>query len=238
VLQQILYYKELEFPLKEIKKILLLIRQLNIALKRRLLLAKPALVIASIMQHLIGGAISPNFNREQAFENHLVQLYKKQERLDALIQNITKSIAALKGEATMEDSEKFEGFKQMLIDENERKYGKEIRQKYGDKTVARSYAKVKGMSPEQHTEIELLSQEVNETLKAAFEQGDPSSKLAQKACELHKKWLCYFWDGYSKEAHIGVAQMYVDDPRFTEYYDKIAEGCAVFLRDAVLVYCK
>ena len=30
--------------------------------------------------------------------------------------------------------------------------------------------------------------------------------------------------------------MYVDDPRFTEYFDKIAEGCAAFLRDAVLIY--
>lgn len=36
----------------------------------------------------------------------------------------------------------------------------------------------------------------------------------------------------------GVTQMYVDDPRFTAYYDKIAVGCAAFLRDAVLIYCK
>jgi len=32
--------------------------------------------------------------------------------------------------------------------------------------------------------------------------------------------------------------MYVDDQRFTAYYDKIATGCAVFLRDALAVYCK
>jgi len=94
-----------------------------------------------------------------------------------------------------------------------------------------------GMSKEQYTELEKLSLEVNETLKTAFEQGDPSSELAQKACELHKRWLCYFWDEYSKEAHLAVAQMYVDDPRFTECYDKIIPGCAVFLRDAVKIYC-
>jgi len=74
-------------------------------------------------------------------------------------------------------------------------------------------------------------------LNIRVQVGDPSSELAQKACEIHKKWLCYFWDSYSKEAHLGVTQMYVDDPRFTEYYDKIVPGCAVFLRDAVNIYC-
>jgi hypothetical protein len=143
----------------------------------------------------------------------------------------------MKGETTMSDSEKFEGFKQNLIDENEKKYGEEVRAKYGSEVVDRSNAKVKGMTKEQYAEVERLSQEVNDTLKAAFEQGDPSGVLAQKACELHNNWLCYFWDGYSKEAHLNVTQMYVDDPRFTEYYDKIAPGCAVFLRDAVKVYC-
>lgn len=39
-----------------------------------------------------------------------------------------------------------------------------------------------------------------------------------------------------KEAHAGLAQMYVDDERFTAFYDKHQPGLATFLRDAVLVY--
>lgn len=138
----------------------------------------------------------------------------------------------------MSDKEKFEGFMQKLVDDNEKQYGEEIRTKYGDDVVDRSNAKVSGMSKEQYDQVEKLSAEVNEALKAAFHQGDPASELAQKACELHKRWLCYYWDHYSKEAHIGLAQMYVEDPRFTAYYDKIAVGCAEFLRDAILIYCK
>jgi len=138
----------------------------------------------------------------------------------------------------MHDEETFDGFIQELLDDNELQYGKETRAKYGDDIVNRSNAKIKGLTKEQYAEMERLSFEVNETLKAAFEQGDPAGELAQKACGLHKKWLRYFWDHYSKEAHIGVTQMYVDDPRFTAYYDKIATGCAAFLRDAVLIYYK
>ncbi len=69
-----------------------------------------------------------------------------------------------------------------------------------------------------------------------MESGDPDGELAQKACALHKEWLLNFWPQYSQEAHMGLAQMYVDDPRFTVYYDKIAPGCAVFLRDAMRIF--
>ena len=203
-LQQILFYRELGVPLKEIKKII----------------------------------SSKDFDRQAALEDHLSALLAKRKQLDLLIANVEKTIKAVKGEIIMSDQEKFEGFIKELVDENERQYGKEARAKYGDEAVDRSNAKIMGMSKEGYAELEKLTVELNETLKAAFEQGDPASELAQKACELHKKWLCYFWDDYSKEAHIGLAQMYVDDPRFTEYYDKIAVGCAAFLRDAILIYCK
>jgi DNA-binding transcriptional MerR regulator len=181
--------------------------------------------------------ISKDFDGETALASHLDALRAKRSQLDLLIATLEKTIKAAKGEIRMSDAEKFEGFKQKLLDDNDRQYGAEIREKYGEDAISQSYAKVKGMTKEQYAEVEKLSLEVNETLKAAFAQGDPAGELAQKACELHKKWLCYFWPSYSKESHMGVAQMYVDDPRFTAYYDKIATGCAVFLRDAVAIYC-
>ena len=178
-----------------------------------------------------------NFYALTALENHLTALEAKRNNINSLIANVKKSISSMKGETIMSDKEKFEGFKEKLIKDNEAQYGKETRTKYGDDAVDRSNARLKGMTKEQYDAHEALTKELNDTLKAAFEQGDPSSELAQKACELHKKWLCFFWDKYSKEAHIGITQMYVDDPRFTAYYDKIALGSAVFLRDAVKIYC-
>ena len=140
----------------------------------------------------------------------------------------------------MNDEEKFEGFKQKLIEDNERQYGEEIRTKYGDEAIDRSNAKLMGMTKEQYEESERLTQELNETLKSAFDQGDPESALAQKACQLHKEWLCVYWaEGtYSKEAHRALAQGYVEDERFRAHYDNIAPGLAVFLRDAIEVFCR
>jgi len=181
---------------------------------------------------------SKDFDGLSALQSHLAALLARRKQLDLLIANVKKTIKTTKGEITMNDQEKFEGFLQKLVDDNERQYGEEIRRKYGDESIDRSNAKVLSMSKEQYAELEKLTAELNKTLKEAFEQGDPAGESAQKACELHKRWLCFYWDGYSKEAHLGVTQMYVDDPRFTAYYDKIAPGCATFLRDAVAIYCK
>jgi DNA-binding transcriptional MerR regulator len=179
-----------------------------------------------------------DFDGQAALENHLKALLVKQKQLGLLIANVEKTIRATKGETIMSDQEKFEGFLQDIVNDNEKQYGKEARAKYGNEAVDNSNAKVKGMTKEKYAELAVLTEELNTTLKAAFEQGDPGSKLAQQACELHKQWLCFFWNDYRKEAHLGVTQMYVDDSRFTAYYDKIAVGCAAFLREAVRIYCK
>ncbi|PJJ27243.1 MerR family transcriptional regulator [Lacrimispora celerecrescens] len=181
---------------------------------------------------------SNDFDGLSALESHLTALLARRAQLNLLVANVEKTIKTMKGEMIMSDQEKFEGFLQKLVDQNERQYGEEVRKKYGDERINRSNTKVLNMSKEQFTELERLTEELNETLKAAYEQGDPASELAQKACELHKKWLCFYWNDYSKEAHKGVTQMYVEDPRFTAYYDKIAPGCAAFLRDAVEIFCK
>lgn len=179
----------------------------------------------------------PTFDREKALEEHREKLLQKRKQLDLLIANVEKTIAFAKGRINyMSDQEKFEGFKQKLLEENERKYGQEIRAKYGEEAVERSYQKFKAMTKEQYQELTELNTKLMETLEEAFKTGDPGGELAQKAADLHRQWLCYYWDSYSKEAHRGLAQIYVDDERFTAYYDKNQPGLAAFLRDAILIY--
>lgn len=179
---------------------------------------------------------SPSFDGQKALREHRQKLLEKRDQLDALIANVDRTLALAGGRIKMTDQEKFEGFKQKLIDDNEKKYGKEVREKYGDEVVDKSNQKIKNMTPEQYAEVEKLSADVMTTLAKAFATGDPAGELAQKAADLHRQWLCYFWDSYSKEAHAGLAQMYVDDERFKAYYDKEQPGTAEFLRDAILIY--
>jgi DNA-binding transcriptional MerR regulator len=179
---------------------------------------------------------APSFDGTCALKEHREKLLTKREQLDILIANVDKTLAVAEGSMTMSNNEKFEGFKQKMIDDNEKKYGEEIRAKYGDEQVDKSNQKIKNMTQEQYAEIEKLGEDVINTLSKAFETGDPAGELAQKAADLHRRWLSFYWDSYTKEAHAGVAQMYVDDERFTAYYDNKQPGTAAFLRDAVHIY--
>lgn len=179
---------------------------------------------------------SPSFDSRQALQTHYEQLVEKRKQLDLLILTVEQTIAGQEGMITMTDHQKFEGFKKQLVSDNERKYGQEIRSNYGDEQVDRANQAILDATPEQHEDQERLTAKLYDVLAQATAAGDPASGLAQQAADLHRQWLSYYWGSYSKEAHAGMAQMYVDDERFTAHYDKDQPGTAVFLRDAVRIY--
>ena len=165
------------------------------------------------------------------------RIYGEKE-VDLLIENVEKTISYKKGEINMSDKEKFEAFKKHLINKNEESYGKEIRDKYGDDQINKSNEKMLGLSKEEYAKFEELGDKIIETLKEAMEENNPAGQKAQEACELHKKWLEYSWNFYSKEAHKNLGEMYVLDERFKKYYDNNQEGMAEFFRGALNIYTK
>lgn len=179
---------------------------------------------------------APSFDRLAALREHRLSLLDKRRQLDLLIANVEKTIADTEGRIIMTDAEKFAGFKQKLLQENEQKYGREIRNQYGDQAVNRSYERLQELTRQQYEQWESLGNEVIATLLEAMAGGDPAGELAQKTADLHRQWLSYTWDSYSREAHAGLARMYVEDERFSGYYDRHQPGAAVFLRDAILIY--
>ena len=181
---------------------------------------------------------APDFDRQKALSQHLSALLEKREQIERLINNVTQTMSTMKGEITMTDKQKFEGFKKELIEENEKKYGKEIRARFGDTVIDAANTRLEGMTKEDYDSIEDLTRLVNKAIKVALETGDVKGEEAKKACELHKQWICHYWpEGtYSEEAHIALAKGYLDDPRFTAYYDKIAVGATEFLYKAIVAY--
>ncbi|GAB3802685.1 MerR family transcriptional regulator [Virgibacillus kimchii] len=201
-LQQILYFRELDVSLDEIRKIM----------------------------------SDPEYDQTEALQQHYEKLAQKRAQLDRLMETVEKTITSKKGGVPMQDKEKFEGFKEKLIEDNEQKYGTEIREKYGDAAIDASIAKMRGMTEAEFDRMKVLEKDILETLAQLTETGEPASEAAQELAAKHKEWLKYSWKTYSKEAHAGLAEMYVADERFAAYYDKAANGAAKFLRDAILIF--
>lgn len=135
----------------------------------------------------------------------------------------------------MDDKEKFEGMKRELVEDNERTYGQEVRERWGDAAADGANRKMLNLSKDQFARFQKLGRRINEELEDAVRAGaDPTGPAGARPCALHKEWLDYTWSFYSPEAHKGLAEMYVADERFTSYYDEVVKGCAAWLRDAVI----
>lgn len=181
----------------------------------------------------------PDFDIEKALLNHLHVLIDKRNEIDKLISTVEKTLLYKKGDIDMKNQEKFECFKKDTIDKNESKYGKEIRQKYGNDAIDKSNKKFMNMNKDQYDEMNKIEEEMIESLKKVVHSGDLSSKYADDVYNKHKQWLNFSWSSYSKEAHKGVAKMYVMDDRFRQYYkDKAGMDCAETLRDIIVMHCR
>lgn len=202
-LQQILFYRELDFKLEEIKKLL---------------------------DH-------PDYEVKEALKKQSELLQKKRRYIDDLLITIEQTIQTMEGELKMTNEQKFDVFKNKLIEENEKSYGQEIRDKYGEAQVEASNKKFRDMTEEQYNAMQQLEHQLFQRLKEAMASGDVTSDVAMEAAELHKRWLSFSWAKYTPEAHIGLAKMYISDERFTVYYDeRVGPGASQFLHDVIAVY--
>lgn len=192
-LQQILFFRELGFPLKKIKELL----------------------------------TSPSFDRQEAFEMQRNMLIDKRKKLDGMIKTIEKTIQHGKGELSMTNEEKFQGF-----NFSENPYEKEARERWGDIEVDDSNEKAAQFGPEMGKEMNRIYFNL-----AAIRHVDPRSVEAQTAIS---EWydLLNKMGNYSLEAFAGLGQMYVDDERFTKNIDQFGEGLAVFMCGAMAVFAK
>lgn len=134
----------------------------------------------------------------------------------------------------MTDKEKFAAFKADMVAQNEAKYGTEVKKKYGETALKESGDKLMGLTEEAYQEWKALEEEILSALSAAVQKGkDPAGVEGKRIVDLHRRWLGYTLPHCTPQIQRGLAGMYVEDERFTAYYDREVSGCARFLRDAV-----
>ena len=139
----------------------------------------------------------------------------------------------------MDDAKKFAAFKKRMVDDNEKQYGEEARELYGEDRVEESNAKMMNLSKEEYDRFEKLGKEILKGLQQAVSgHENPQGEMGRRLAEMHKEWLEFTWQSYTTKAHAGLVEMYVADERFRKYYDSEVEGCAQFLRDAVKFWMK
>ncbi|MFV0557009.1 MAG: MerR family transcriptional regulator [Lactovum sp.] len=166
---------------------------------------------------------------------HLSKLKKEQERLSLLITQLTNKVK--KGEYQMTDKD-FDYLKKKKLAENEEKYGKEIRESYGEEAVEASNKKFLKMSKEEMEWAEKTHETIVDLLNDAFPLKDEVK--GQEAVKLHREWLTHWWPKgkLTAESHQNLIQMYIEDPRFRKNYDRDYEEVVEFFKEQADLYYK
>ena len=116
-------------------------------------------------------------------------------------------------------------------------YADEAAQRW-PKEYVESNLKLKSMSKEDQQKLfKLGSDNIKDIADAFILQKAANSVEVQKLVKIHYNWVSVFW-APTKDAYIGLGQMYVSDERFTQNYDKYAPGCAAFMAQAMDIYAQ
>lgn len=75
---------------------------------------------------------------------------------------------------------------------------------------------------------------INQRLVAAMAAGKPADSVeAMDAAEAHRQQITNAFYDCGYQMHVGLAEMYVADPRFTATYEQVSPGLARYLHDAI-----
>lgn len=172
---------------------------------------------------------TPGFDRRAALENQLVLLKERRRELGVLIRTLKSTLKRTPGGAAMKDEELFEGLEESTLEE-------EARGRWGNTPAWKeSQRRTRGYSKEDWDAIRAEGKAAAEGVAAHMEKG-PESAEVQRCVRAHHRHINDRFYTCSAEMYDALAQMWVDDPRFTEYWDAIKPGLAAFMRLAVDVY--
>lgn len=197
-LQQVLFFRELDFSLEDIQRIV----------------------------------SSPGFNQREALLSHRKLLREKQARLDRLIASVERTLESMEEGKTMSEKDMFEGFDDAKVKE----YAEEARQRWGGTEAYKESVRRTGRyGKADWADIGGESGEINRAMVALMGR-DPADPEVQQTIG---RWFKLIDDRFytvTPEIFRGLGDGYVQDARFTAFYDKYKVGLAAFMREAMHVY--
>lgn len=215
-LQQILFFRELDFPLEKIKEIISSARfDIGIAMSdhKRLLLEKRKRL--NRLLHTVDKTIEKLNN-----EKHLPSFSRTSEEVEGL------------GEK-MKDKDLFEAFNQKQIDA----YKKEAHERWGDtEAYKQSSQRTKHYSKEDFIRVAKEWDAIAQAYVANIDKGIESPEV-QAIVQKHWDQINKFYN-CTVEIFTGLGEMYAADERFAKNFRKYHNDLPEFIRDAMFFYCK
>ncbi len=199
-LQQVLFHRELEFPLEAIRAVL----------------------------------AAPDFDRTEALRRHRSRLDAEARRYRRLLRTLDDTLAALEGETDMKDKDLYQGF----APEKQAEYEDWLVDRHGEGAKAEidhSKAVMKDWKANDFTAFKAESEAIEADLAKAMTDGlPPDSDAVTAIVRRQHAWVARSWKKPpTREAFIGLAEMYGDHPDFRSHYEDRAKGLLEYVQAAM-----
>lgn len=170
------------------------------------------------------------FDRGRALREQRDLLHAEAQRLDRLIAAVEDAITAHEQGATMSDEAKFEVF-----GESHRAWQQEAEQRWGDTDAwAQSRRRTAAFTRADWQAVKAESERIMQHIAEVYRSGAACDDVAaMDAVEAHRRQITERFYDCSPAQHADIAELYVQDPRFSATYEAIEPGLAVWVRDAV-----
>ena len=158
-------------------------------------------------------------------------LLERIERLKRMATAVEKAMEATTMGISLTPEERFEVFGDFDPDE----HTAEVQERWGDSDAYReSTRRARSYTKDDWQRIKGQGEAAIEQVVAAMNAGKPAnSPDAMDGAEAHRRQIDDAFYPCSYEMHVGLAEMYLADARFTATYEKIADGLAQYLHDAI-----
>jgi hypothetical protein len=131
----------------------------------------------------------------------------------------------------MSENEYFEGF-------DETQYEEETRERWGHTSEYKeSQQKWSSYSKDQKKKIKKEGSRITVRMVTENPDSSPHDAGVQKAVGDYYDYINQYFYSCDLESYRGLADMWVQDPRFTVNYERVREGGAAFVREAVHIFC-
>lgn len=198
-LQQILFFRELDFSLEDIKRIL----------------------------------SNPGFDVLRSLREQERLLFAKQRRLKTILTTIQSTIHAMQNNQHLSDNELYEGFSSEEIE----RMKQEAKDRWGNTDAYKqSQERVAKFTKADWAEMKAATATNIANLIALMNAGtSPADPKVQAEIANHHAGINRFYD-CTPEIYRGLADMYVQDPRFRKHYDDQHAGLAEFLAEGMRIF--
>ena len=174
----------------------------------------------------------PAYDRKEALQFQRELLAERALRLDAMLALIDRTLSYLDGGTAMTKEEMFEVFG----DFDPSEYEDEVKERWGHTDAYKESARrTKQYTKADWQRFKEESEAITGAIVALLREGVPADDpRTMDAVERHRLQIDRWFYPCSREMHVGLAEMYVADPRFTATYEKIHPGLAQYVHDAIL----